>query len=423
MEEILQGEKKLAKKIGGYLFVFMKWTLFSCIIGVAVGMVGALFHLGLDYAAKWFGDYPWLLFLLPVAGILIVLLYRISGMADDQGTNFILHSVRTSDTISLRTAPLILIGTLLTHVCGGSAGREGAALQLGGSLAAWIGRCMHLDERSAHTMTMCGMSAAFSALFLTPVAAAVFSMEVISVGVMYYSAIVPCFLSAVIATMISSQVFGIVPISFQLFGLPALSAVSVLQVLALGVLCAGVSALFCIVLHQSSRWAGRLLKNPYLRVLTSAVLLIGMTLLIGVRDYNGAGMAVIARAMEGTAHPEAFLLKILFTAVTISGGFRGGEIVPAFFTGAVFGSTAGGLLGLSPSFGSGLGLIAVFCGVTNCPLTSMLLSVELFGADGFVFFGIICAVCYLLSGYTGLYTEQKIVYSKTEPTFVDRHAH
>ena len=382
-----------------------------------------MFHVGLDYAAKWFGAFPWLLFLLPVSGILIVLLYRVSGMADDQGTNFILNSVRTSESISLRTAPLILVGTLLTHVCGGSAGREGAALQLGGSIAAWIGRCMKLDERSSKTMTLCGMSAAFSALFLTPVAAAVFSMEVISVGVMYYSAIVPCFLSAVIASMLSAQVFGITPVSFQLFGVPELSVVSVLQVLALGALCAVVSALFCIALHHSSRWTARTLKNPYLRVLAASAVLIALTLLIGTRDYNGAGMNVISRAMEGVAHPEAFLLKILFTAVTISGGFRGGEIVPAFFTGSVFGNMAGGLLGLSPSFGAGLGLIAVFCGVTNCPLTSMVLSVELFGAEGFVFFGIICAVCYLLSGYTGLYTEQKIVYSKTEPTFVDRHAH
>ncbi|MCI8496859.1 MAG: chloride channel protein, partial [Clostridiales bacterium] len=353
----------------------------------------------------------------------IVLLYRISGMADDQGTNLILHSVRTSDSISLRTAPLILAGTLLTHVCGGSAGREGAALQLGGSIAAWIGRCMRLDERSSRTMTMCGMSAAFSALFLTPVAAAVFSIEVISVGVMYYSAIVPCFLSAVIASLLSSQVFGIVPVSFRIFGIPELSAVSVIQVLALGALCAVVSALFCAVLHHSSRFVSRILKNQYLRVLAASAVLIGLTLLIGIRDYNGAGMSVIDRAMDGTARPEAFLLKILFTAITISGGFRGGEIVPAFFTGAVFGNTAGAMLGLNPSFGAGLGLVAVFCGVTNCPLTSMLLSVELFGAEGFVFFGMICAVCYLLSGYTGLYTEQKIVYSKTEPTFVDRHAH
>ena len=236
---------------------------------------------------------------------------------------------------------------------------------------------------------------------------------------MYYSAIVPCVIAAVVGDRISS-LFGIAPTEFLLTGVPEGSALGVAKVALLGVLCAVLSILFCVCMHQSAALYKKLIPNKYLCAAVGGVLVALLTLLVGTRDYNGAGMDVIARAVAGQARPEAFALKILFTALTLGAGFKGGEIVPAFFTGATFGNVIGKLLGLSPSFGAGLGLVALFCGVTNCPVSSLILSVELFGAKGFGFFAVVVAVSFMLSGYYGLYSEQKIVYSKLKPEFIDK---
>ena len=401
------------------LLAFLKWSALALFAGIVIGLIGTAFHMALSGALALRQAHPWLVWLLPVGGVLITALYKWGGINNDRGTNFVLIAVRTNEKLSFKTAPLIFATTLLTHLFGGSAGREGAALQLGGSLAAKFGRILHLDEKDARILTMCGMSAAFSALFGTPVTSAIFSMEVISVGVMYYSAIVPCVIAAVVGDRISS-LFGIAPTEFLLTGVPEGSALGVAKVALLGVLCAVLSILFCVCMHQSAALYKKLIPNKYLCAAVGGLLVALLTLLVGTRDYNGAGMDVIARAVAGQARPEAFALKILFTALTLGAGFKGGEIVPAFFTGATFGNVIGKLLGLSPSFGAGLGLVALFCGVTNCPVSSLILSVELFGAKGFGFFAVVVAVSFMLSGYYGLYSEQKIVYSKLKPEFIDK---
>ena len=173
-----------------YLLAFLKWVLFACVVGVVVGLVGTLFHYGIEWATELRNNFPWLLWLLPVGGLIIVLVYKLCGMENDRGTNLVLLSVRSNEHLPARTAPLIFFSTCLTHLLGGSAGREGAALQLGGSLSALIGRLLRVNDKDSRLFTMCGMSAAFAALFGTPVAAVVFSMEVISVGAMYYLSLI-----------------------------------------------------------------------------------------------------------------------------------------------------------------------------------------------------------------------------------------
>ena len=284
-----------------------------------------------------------------------------------------------------------------------------------------MGRLLRLEEKDRHIITMCGMSAVFSALFGTPVTAAVFSMEVVSVGVMYYVAFLPCILSAVIAHLLAGSL-GAAPAALPAVEMAEPAALPLVQTGALAALCAGVSILFCVALHQSERWGKRLLPNPYLRAAAGGALLIGMVWLAGTRDYCGAGLEVISRAMEGEALPWAFALKILFTAVSLGAGFKGGEIVPTLFIGAVFGNAAGGLLGLDPAFGACIGMVALFCGVVNCPVASLLLGLELFGGQGLVWFAVASAVSYLLSGYYSLYSSQKIVYSKLHPDYIDRNA-
>lgn len=402
------------------LLIFLKWIAFACFIGLLLGGIGALFLYAIQYVTVLRTQWPWLLWLLPPVGILIVLLYKSAGMGDDKGTNLMLVAVRTNEKLSWKTAPMIFMGTVLTHLVGGSAGREGAALQMGGSIAAQVGRLLRLDEKDERTMTMCGMSAAFAAIFGTPIASAIFAMEVTSVGVMYYAAMVPCMVSSLVGYAVATY-FGVIPTQFVLEGVPAFAILNMLRAVVLAILCAGLSILFCVALRKTGGLYKKYLPNLIWRITVGGLILIGLTYLAGTGDYNGLGSKVIVAAVnESRAAPEAFLMKILFTVATLGAGYKGGEIVPAFFVGATFGNVAGGLLGLSPSFAAGLGLIAVFCGVTNCPITSLFMSMELFGLQGLPFFAIACAVSYMLSGYYSLYSEQKILYSKLRPEFIDK---
>ena len=400
----------------------IKWVLFAIISGVVAGGAGTLFYFGMTLVTLIRTKHPWLIFLLPFGGLVIVGCYRLLHDEHDTGTNLVISAIHSDDNLPLKMAPLIFISTLITHLFGGSAGREGAALQLGGSIGAKAGELLQLDEKDSSLVIMCGMSAVFAALFGTPLTATFFAMEVISVGVIYYVGLVPCIASSLIAYKIS-LLSGLAPTKFNITGIPRLSLVSVTQIAALAALCAVISILLCMVMEFSHSRFQMYLPNTYLRIAVGGVVIIALTLLVGTRDYNGAGVDVIVAALEkGRAHPEAFALKMLFTAITINTGFKGGEIVPTFFIGATFGCTAAGFLGLDPSFGAAIGLVALFCGVVNCPVASILLSYELFGGSGLVLFAVACGVSYMLSGYYGLYSSQKIMYSKTKPEYININA-
>lgn len=414
--------------------LFLKWLLFAGIIGLVVGSVGAAFYYCLLWATGTRSSHLWLLALLPLGGMAIVLLYRVCGMEKDRGTNFVLIAVRENAALPLRTAPLVFISTVITHLVGGSSGREGAILQIGGSISSTIGHYMHLDDKDRRIITMCGMAAAFSALFGTPLTAAMFAMEVVSVGVMYYAAIVPCVIASIIGLWVA-KLFHVPTTALDLTGIPNLMPITLIQVIGMGILFALLSILFCRMMHAAPVLYHKFLPNPMARAAVGGVLVILLTLLVWVWnpftfDYNGAGSDVIHRAIEGNARPEAFLLKMIFTSITLGAGFKGGEIVPVFFTGATFGCTVAPFLGLHPSFGAGLGMVSVFCGVTNCPLTSLLLALELFAGDSYGMFtgqslglfAVSIAVSYMLSGYYSLYSEQKIVYSKFRPEFINKKA-
>ena len=412
---------KQVKKITNEPLILLKWVLFACIIGVVVGCVSAGFYLSFEFVTKLRLMHSWLLWLLPLGGVAIVQLYRVCGMEKDRGTNFVLMAVRENQPLPLRTAPLVFISTLITHLFGGSAGREGAILQIGGSISSSIGRLMRLNGRDSRVITMCGMSAAFAALFGTPLTAAVFSMEIVSVGVMYYSALVPCVLSAIVGVQVS-RFFKVVPKTYAIFAMPDFSWLLLLKILALGVLCAVLSIVFCQFMRAAPALYDRYVPNQTARVAVGGAGVIALTLLCGTRNYNGSGGTIITAALEGSADHGAFLLKILFTAITLGAGFKGGEIVPAFFSGATFGAVIGPVLGLSPSFSAALAMVAVFCGVTNCPMTSIILALELFRGEQMPMFALCCAVSYMLSGYYSLYTEQKFVYSKLKPVYINKKA-
>ena len=398
-----------------------KWVLFSIVSGLLVGGVGTLFYFGMYVVTLTRTKNPWLIFLLPVSGILIVGCYRLLHDEKDTGTNLVLSAIHSDENLPLRMAPLIFISTLITHLFGGSAGREGAALQLGGSIGNGLGKLFRFDEKDKHIMIMCGMSAVFSALFGTPVAAAIFSLEVVSIGVLYYAALVPCVFSSFLAVGIA-RAAGLEGEHFPVEMIPVLDLKAVGLLVLLGILCAAVSILFCVLLHTAEHAYRKYFPDARVRILAGSFLFIALTLLSGTRDYCGSSMGLIESSIEGSARYEAFLMKMLFTAVALGAGFKGGEIVPTLCVGAALGCAFGEITGFAPSLCAACGMAALFAGVTNCPITSLVIALELFGYEGMEYFSIIIAVAFALSGYYGLYASQKFVYSKTRTEFINRRS-
>ena len=410
--------KERLAHIGLYVAALLKWVAVGALVGGVGGFVGAAFHLGVGYATEVRQAHPWILYLLPLGGVVIAGLYKLCKL-EGKGTNAVIESVHFGKSIPTLLVPLIFVSTVITHLLGGSAGREGAALQIGGGIGYRTGSLLHLGEKDLPLATLCGMSGVFAALFGTPLTATVFALEVISVGVLYYAGLLPCITASLTGYYIAT-LMGVAPTRFAV-AMPELNWPTLGLVTALAVGCALVSILFCRGLHITEHLAERWLKNSFLRAAAGGLVIVLATLALGTTDYNGAGMDVIARALAGEADGWAWLLKILFTAVTIGCGFKGGEVVPSLFVGATFGCAAGALLGLPTGFAAAIGLVAVFCGAVNCPIASVILSVELFGAGGLAYFTAACAVSYLLSGYCGLYSSQTILYSKLRAEFINVH--
>ncbi len=411
-------ESRSAEK---YSLAFFKWVGIAAVTGLVGGVIGGLFHMSVTAANAFRSENKYVIFFMPLAGVLIAWLYHVCKYEKDGGTNLIISSIRTKGRIPLRMAPLIFVSTVLTHLTGGSAGREGAALQLGGSIGSSIGELFRVKKEDAGVAVLCGMSALFSALFGTPLTATFFAMEVISVGVIYYAALVPC-LTASLTAFGVTLLMKIKPAHFAIEShVPKLGFPSLAQTAVLAALCAVVSIFFCVTMKFTHTKLEKLISNKYLRAAAGGAAIVLLTLLLRTTDYNGAGTQVIERAVtEGRAMPYDFLLKIVFTAITIGAGYKGGEIVPTMFIGATLGCSAAPWLGLDPCFGAAVGIAALFCSVVNCPVAAIFLSLELFGSEGVILFAAACGVSYMLSGYYGLYSSQKIVYSKLHTRYINK---
>ena len=396
--------------------VALQWFFLAIPTGLICGLVGTLFHLSVERVTELRADQPWLLFLLPAAGLLITALYK-ATKCEGVGTNNVIRAVQSGEPVSILLVPAIFLGTVLTHLCGGSAGREGAALQMGGSIGWNVGTLLHLKDHDRRTATISGMAAFFSALFGTPLTAALFAMMVEDVGLTFTSAFVPAFTSALIAYGCSLS-FGIAPTHFAITA-PELTVWTAFLVILLGFACAAVSRLFCGLLHFMEHKVPQLLPNPWLRVFVGGVAVIAFSYLFGVGRYNGAGMGVITAAVEqGEALPWDFLCKIFLTALTLSCGFKGGEVVPSFFVGATFGCVFGPLLGLPAGFAAAVGLVSIFCGATNALIPSILMGFELFSGAGLELMALGCGICYMLSGHHGLYSSQTFVTNKLRSEYM-----
>lgn len=412
--------QSLCTGAAAYAKALAKWLILAVVVGSLSGVIGSLFHHGVDHATAFRGEHPWIIWLLPLAGLVIVGLYKLLR-TEGQGTNDIFDAVRQGKPVAFLLLPSIFFSTIITHLFGGSAGREGAALQMGGVLGYHTGKIFRFDDQDLRTATMAGMAAFFTALFGTPVGASVFAIGVISVGTIHHAAMIPC-LAASLTAFGVSHLMDVAPTRFAV-DIPALSVQTVLAAAILAALCGLLSVVFCETMHFTGHQFAKHLKNPWARVLAGGAVIALLTLLLGTTDYNGAGMDVIVAAVEhGTARPEAFVLKLIFTAITLAAGFKGGEVVPSFFVGATFGCVMGPLLGLPAGFAAAVGLICVFCGAANCPLASVFLAVELFGGEGILYFALACGLSYMLSGYSSLYSSQDILYSKLKATFETRES-
>lgn len=399
-----------ARQYAGHFIAFLEWLFFGILLGLVAGVTGALFFYAIAGMTTVRMANPWIFYLLPVGGLIVAGAYHFADESTAEGTDCVIEAIRTPKDIPARMGLLIFFSTVATHFFGGSAGREGAALQIGGSMGYSVGRLFHMKDEDRHIVTMCGMAACFAALFGTPLTAVVFVMEVVAVGNMQYAALVPCAAAALVGSSVA-RVLRIAPTAFAISCVPVLNLESSVQTVVLAVLCAVLSAVFCGIMRGTGWLFRRFLPNTYLRAAVGGTMILLLTFLFG-RNYIGMGSDGIAAAMQGHTEPAAFALKLLFTAITLGCGFRGGEIVPAFFVGSTFGCAMGGLLGLNQQFAASIGFMAMFCGITNCPITAFILSLEVFGKQGAAFYLIAAGISYMLSGYSGIYKKQQILFSK-----------
>ena len=396
-----------------YLKTFLKWVLLGLLMGAVGGLLGALFHHALHFVTHLRGEHTWLIFLLPLGGLLSVGIYRLFGLRNNRGTNEIIDAILDGKPVSPMVAPVIFLASSITHLFGGSAGREGAALQLGGSVASLLGKLVKLQEKDRTVLTMSGMSAVFAGLFGTPLTATIFCMEFESVGTLFTPALLPCYLAAFVASRVSGAL-GVHAEVFIQENAAVLNAANVGGYAVLAVLISLLGIAMCKVFHEAEHLAAHRLPNPFVRIAVGGAVIAVLTLLVGDHRFNGAGMDMALGAVAGNTDWYNFLLKMLFTAVTLAAGFKGGEIVPTFCIGATFGCLAGGLLGLDAGLAGAMGLVGLFCCATNSPFASIVLSIEMFGGANLYLFALTCVICFVLSGHSGLYASQIIQFAKAD---------
>ena len=384
------------------IFDMLKLNVIAVINGIIGGLTGGCFAQLISFVTEVRMSATWLIFLLPVGGIITVWLYSVTNMNNYSGTNDMIRYMEKGYRIRPVIAPLIFISSLISHFLGASSGREGAAIQLGGAGASGIADIFHLRNDKRKVVILSGMSAVFAGVFCTPLTAAVFILEFRTNKKVFSLSVLPCFISSVIAAMVS-EFIGTAE-ETAVYSVP--DAVSFVMIVKLAALVVAVSILgfvMCFVFHNAAHLSKKILKNSYIRIVAGAAVMIALTFAVGDMRYNGAGMDMAMKAVEGEADRYDFLLKMLFTAVTLAAGFKGGEIVPTFCIGATFGCVFGGFMGLDAGFAAVLGLVCLFCCVTASPLGAVLLSFELFGITILPYSIPACLLAWLLSGKEGLF--------------------
>lgn len=395
------------KKIPQTAVWICRWTLLiisAVAVGAICGAVGGAFARSISFVTALRAENEWLIFLLPLGGLASVALYKLTK-TEGLGTDRALESATGKKETPILLMPVIFVASVITHLLGGSAGKEGAALQLGSGASEIVSKLIKADAKVHNVLTICGMAALFSAVFGTPVGACVFALEVAVIGRMDAYAVFPSIVSSITAYLISTAV-GVTPEKFHIGLVPEFGIVPLLKTLGIAVVVSLAAGVFCNLLHGGEKLAAKVFKNPFLRIFAGGCAVIVLTMIFGT-DYNGGGMFVVERIFEeGTVRPEAFLLKIIFTVITVTAGYKGGEIVPSFFIGATLGGALAAVFGLPIGFCAAIGMVAFFGCVTNCPIASAVIAVELFGSEGLILFAAAAFISRVIFGKTSLYRKQ-----------------
>ena len=401
----------------------LRWVVLAGAAAALIGSACAGFLWALERAtvAQW--QHPWLVWLLPVAGVPIVLVYRLYGRGSDGGNNLIMDEIHApGGGVPLRMAPLVLVATVVTHLFGGSAGREGTAVQIGGSVAYNVARRLRLGATDVRTLLRVGMAAGFGGVFGTPLAGALFALEVVAIGRISYAALFPCLVAGVVGDW-ACRVWGIHHTAYRVAVTPMAFDWMTAGKIALAAVAFGLASVaFAEMTHGLTTLWKKLIRRDWLRPVAGGLVVIGLTFALGSRDYLGLGVApppgghvsIVTAFSPGGSDGLSFAWKIIFTAVTLSCGFKGGEVTPLFFIGATLGNTLAWLLHAPTDLFAALGFVAVFAGATNTPLACTIMAVELFGGGHVVYYAIACFVAYLFSGHSGVYLSQRLGVGKGE---------
>lgn len=393
---------------------FLKWTFIGTIVGILTGIAGTLFLKSLDFATDLRMSNPWLLFLLPMGGAFVSFLYSNYGKNSSKGNNLIIDKINENDdNIPLRMAPLVFLGTFITHLFGGSAGREGTGVQIGASISEGIGRLFKLDKIDTKIILMCGISSGFASVFGTPLAGTIFGLEVAALGAMNYSGLIPCFTAAFIGNLVT-EILGIHHSHYAISEIPNITPSVVLKVIIASILFGLISKLFSELTHKLKKIFSTAFENTSIKSAVGGIIIIILTYVFGTKDYLGLSIPLINASFTDQVSPFAFFNKLILTTLTLGTGFQGGEVTPLFVIGSTFGNALSNILNISPSFLACLGLIGVFSGATNSPITSFILGIEMFGSQGCQYMFMACTISYLFSGHSGIYISQKISTSKSK---------
>lgn len=400
---------------------FIKWILIGTFVGVITGSISVLFLKSLELATNLRLRHPWILFLLPLGGSFVSFLYKKYGKDSSKGNNLILENINEeSDIVPIRMAPLVFLGTIITHLFGGSAGREGTGVQIGSCIAEGIGKLLKLNRFDKKIILMSGVSSGFASVFGTPLAGTVFGLEVATLGVVNYEALMPCFTASIVGNLVTSA-WGIHHAHYKILEIPQLSYIIVMKIIFAAILFGLTSRLFSQLTYKMKEIFSVWFKSAVIKSAIGGFIVIALVYVVGTRDFLGLSLPLISDSFTKCVHPFAFLEKIIFTSLTLGTGFQGGEVTPLFVIGSTLGNTLSNLMHMEPSFLAALGLIGVFTGATNTPISSFILSLEIFGSQGMVYMFMTCVISYMFSGHTGIYTSQRIGISKSNSIKIPRN--